>query len=115
MDALIAMDAYLTLVTSGLDTSVLASSGDDDGGAIMLLLLGPLAGVGFYTMVFLRYRNTDKRHMYEHETASEVRNPKAYDKKVDAVRGTDRRRIQGDNSKSPTKRLGRGTFIAHDR
>lgn len=114
MDALIAIDAMAAYAASGLDTSTLASSSDSDGGPLMLLLLGPLAGIGFYTMIFLRYRNTDKRHMYEHETASEVRNPKAYDQRVDSVRGTERRRIQGDNSKKPTQRLGSGTTISHD-
>lgn len=93
---------------------VLASSGDSEGGEFYLLLLGPLAGIGFYTMTYLRYRNTDKRYNYEHETASEIEGMQAYDQKVGEVRGTERRRIDGDNSTVAIRRLGQNTIIHHD-
>lgn len=107
------LDTHLALASSGL---IEASGGDSDsgGGILALLAAGPLAGITFYTYTYRRYRNTDKRHVYEHETASEVRNPRAYDQKLKHIRGTDRRRVQGDNSKKATQRLGQNTLIHHD-
>lgn len=77
----------------------------------MFWLLGPVAGVGFYSMIYLRYRNTNKRHKYEYETVSEMTDVRAGDRKVNKIRGTRNRHTQGANSKSPTTRLGRGTQI----
>lgn len=110
------MDAVLqSLSFVATDSVVLASSsGDSDGGLVYLLLLGPLAGVAFYSMTFMRYRNTDKRHEYEHETASEMRGVEGFEHKVDELHSTESKRISGDNSKKPTERLGKGTKISHD-
>ncbi|KAB1648979.1 growth/differentiation factor [Pseudoclavibacter endophyticus] len=106
------IDAHAALGGSGL---LEASNSDSEGGGILAILaLGPLAGIGFYTWTYRRYRNTDKRHVYEHETASEVRNPRTYDRKLKHIRGTDRKRIKGDNSKKATQRLGANTAIHHD-
>ncbi|HMR68898.1 MAG TPA: hypothetical protein PKA84_01565 [Rubrivivax sp.] len=71
-----------------------------DSEAILLLLaLGPVSAVGFYWAIYRHYRNTDKSHAYEHETAVEVLalTGAESDRKVDEVRATRSSRIQGDN------------------
>lgn len=73
---------------------------DLDGDAILFLLaLGPASAIGFYWLVYRHYRNTDRSHAFEHETAVQVlalRGAEA-DHKVDEVRGTRATRIPGDN------------------
>ncbi|MCB1982159.1 MAG: hypothetical protein KDF63_09600 [Rhodoferax sp.] len=71
-----------------------------DSEAILLLLaLGPVSAAGFYWAIYRHYRNTDKSHAYEHETAVEVLalTGAESDRKVDEVRATRSSRIQGDN------------------
>ena len=71
-----------------------------DSEAILLLLaLGPVSAVGFYWAMYRHYRNTDKSHAFEHETAVEVLalTGTEADLKVDEVRATRSPRIQGDN------------------
>ncbi len=82
---------------------------DFDGDAILFLLaLGPASGVGFYWLIHRHYRNTDKSHAYEHETAVEVLalTGAENDHKVDEVRGTRSSRIQGDNLGQHRQRVG---------
>lgn len=88
-----------------------AESYDSEGGSALLWLLGPVAGVAFYLMVFLRYRNTNKRHAYERETSSEVLDMRVHDQVVGEVTGVERSSIQGMNSRSPRSRLGAGTRV----
>lgn len=71
-----------------------------EGDAILFLLaLGPASAAGFYWVVHRHYRNTDKSHAFEHETAVEVLalSGAESDRKVDEIRGTRATRIQGDN------------------
>ena len=73
---------------------------DIDGEAILFLLaLGPASAVGLYWAIHSHYRNTDKSHAFEHETAVEVLalTGDEADRKVDEIRGTRSPRIQGDN------------------
>lgn len=90
---------------------VLASGSSSNGDAVYLLLLGPIAGIGFYTFIFLRYRNTDKRYEYEHRTSSEIGGPRGNDTKVNSIHGTSKKRIDGDNSRDPRRRLGPNTTM----
>jgi hypothetical protein len=79
-----------------------------DGDAILFLLaLGPASAVGFYWVVHRHYRNTDKSHAFEHETAVEVLALRGVDsdRKVDEVRGTRSSRIQGDNVANHRQRV----------
>ena len=68
-----------------------------DDGAI--LLLGPAGAVGLYWALYRYYRNTDKSHDFEHETAvvSKPVTGSDADEKVDEVKGTRESRIHGDN------------------
>ena len=71
----------------------------DNEGVLFLLALGPVSAVGVYWAIYRHYRNTDKSHAFEHETAVEVLalTGAEADRKVDEVRGTRASRIQGDN------------------
>jgi hypothetical protein len=81
-----------------------------DGDAILFLLaLGPASAVGFYWAVYRHYRNTDKSHAFEHQTAVEVlalQGAEA-DRKIDQIRGTRVARIQGENTASHRQRVRR--------
>jgi hypothetical protein len=69
-----------------------------DGG-LGLLLLGPAGGAGLYWALFRYYRNTDKSHAFERETAIDAKSVTGAenDRKVDTVEGTREKRIDGDN------------------
>lgn len=81
---------------------------DMDGDTILFLLaLGPASAVGFYWAIYRHYRNTDKSHAFEHETAVEVLTLTGAeaDRKVDEVRGTREARIRGDNVANHRQRV----------
>ena len=71
----------------------------DSDGILFLLALGPAGAVGFYWAMHRYYRNTDKSHAFEHETAVEVLalTGSESDLKVDELRATRSPRMQGDN------------------
>ena len=70
----------------------------DDSG-LWLLLLGPAGATGLYWMLYRYYRNTDKSHAFERETAVEAKpvTGSERDRKVDDIKGTRESRIKGDN------------------
>ena len=70
----------------------------DDGG-LGLLLLGPAGATGLYWALYRYYRNTDKSHAFERETKVEAKpiTGAERDHKVDEIKGTRERRIDGDN------------------
>ena len=71
----------------------------DSDAILFLLALGPASAVGSFWVMHRHYRNTDKSHAFEHETAVEVLalSGAEADRKVDELRGTRSPRIQGDN------------------
>ena len=71
----------------------------DSDGILFLLALGPAGAVGFYWAMHRYYRNTDKSHAFEHETAVEVLalTGSESDLKFDELRATRSPRMQGDN------------------
>ncbi len=78
----------------------------DDGG-LAILLLGPAGAAGLYWALYRYYRNTDKSHAFERETAVEARPVTGSDEKVDEVKGTRETRISGDNVREYRKRVKR--------
>ncbi len=70
-----------------------------DGGEFLMLLLGPTGGAGFYWAMYRYYRNTDKSHAFERETAINAQPVTGADRdhKVDEITGTQEKRIRGDN------------------
>lgn len=71
----------------------------DDEGILFLLALGPASATALYWMLYRYYRNTDKSHSFEHETHVVAQNLRGAeeDQRIDATRGTQQRRIAGDN------------------
>jgi hypothetical protein len=67
--------------------------------SLAVLLLGPAGGAGLYWALYRYYRNTDKSHAFERETAIDAKPVTGMqdDQKVDEVRGTRETRIDGDN------------------
>lgn len=78
----------------------------DDGG-LWLLALGPAGATGLYWYLYRYYRNTDKSHAFEHETAVEAKPVTGSEQKVDEVKGTQETRIPGDNVYEYRKRVKR--------
>lgn len=71
----------------------------DNDSSLALLALGPAGAVAVYWMLYRYYRNTDKSHAFERETAvaaQPVTGMEA-DRKVDEVRGTQQTQIPGNN------------------
>jgi hypothetical protein len=77
-----------------------------DGG-MWLLLLGPAGATGLYWTLYRYYRNTDKSHDFEHETAVVAKPVTGSEQKVDEVTGTRDSRIRGDNVHAYRKRVQR--------
>lgn len=74
-----------------------------------LLLLGPAGAAGFYWAMYRYYRNTDKSHAFERETAIDAQPVTGMqgDHKIDEVHGTRKIRIDGDNVREYRKRVRR--------
>ena len=80
-------------------TVILAESGSEsDGRSIGLLFL--LSGFLFYGAMYLRYRNTDKRHHHESETEATMLDVRAVDNHVQTLKGVKSARLQGANNRA---------------
>ena len=70
-------------------------SSDDDNNTIFLLLFA--GGFIFYGAMYLRYRNSDARHVYEKETKKQVLNMKKADNLVEHRKNLSNSRMSGSN------------------
>lgn len=86
---------------------ILAESGSDTDSPWVLLLAGPLGGALVYWLLFRYYRNVDKSHSFETETIIEAQPVTGNDHKINAIRGTKRTKINGDNVSSHRSRVRR--------
>lgn len=104
-------DAVASLVSGTSQTvqhtALLWQESSDDQSGIWLLAAGPAAGVALYGALYRYYRNTDKSHSFERETRISSQPITGTDAKVDEVRGTRRKRIDGDNSRNYRERVQR--------
>ncbi|MCL3862499.1 hypothetical protein [Actinotalea sp. K2] len=87
--------AALTASTSEL----LASSGSSDGDGSGFAYLFLLSGFIFYGAMFVRYRNTDKRHRHESETKASMHDVRAADQFHRSLRGVSNARMKGANNR----------------
>lgn len=71
------------------------TSSDDDSNGYFLLLM--LAGFIFYGVMYLRYRNSNARHVYEKETKKQVLNMKKVDDLVEHKTHLPNSRMNGSN------------------
>ena len=78
-----------------------------DNGGLWLLAMGPAGATGLYWYLYRYYRNTDKSHGFELETAVEAKPVTGADQKVDEVKGTQQTRIDSDNVNDYRKRVQR--------
>jgi len=80
-----------------------------DDGSLFLLALGPAGGTGLYWLLYRYYRNTDKSHSFERETAIDAKPVQGVteDRKIDEIKGTQNKRIEGDNVSSWRERVRR--------
>ena len=64
---------------------------------LFLLALGPVCAAVFYWAMYRHYRNTDKSHAFERETAVEVLalSGSEGDRKIDEIHGTRDSRMRG--------------------
>lgn len=91
----------LTHIGAFADASaqILAGSGSDDG-ASNLAFLFLFSGFVFYGVVYFKYRNVDKRHGHESETASELHNVRAGDRYVRSLKGLSNAKMKGANNRA---------------
>lgn len=78
----------------------------DDNGA-WLLALGPAGAAALYWAIYRYYRNTDKSHAFERETAVDAKPVTGDDRKTGDVKGVRNSRISGDNVKAYRTRVRR--------
>jgi hypothetical protein len=71
----------------------------DNDSTLLLLAMGPASAAGLYWMLYRYYRNTDKSHAFERETAITAQPVSGMqaDVKLSEVRGTQATAISGNN------------------
>ena len=78
----------------------------DDSG-LWLLALGPAGAAGLYWALYRYYRNTDKSHAFERETAVEAQPVTGSDEKIGENNGTQETSIDGNNVNAYRQRVER--------
>ena len=78
----------------------------DDGG-LAILALGPAGATALYWALYRYYRNTDKSHAFERETAVEAKPVTGTDDKIGENNGTQATSISGNNVGAYRKRVER--------
>lgn len=73
----------------------------------IILLAGPVVFGLVYWLLFQFYRNTNKSHNYEQETAIESQKILENDRRTNHISRTSRRRTSGANESSHRKRVTR--------
>ena len=68
----------------------------DDSG-LWLLAIGPAGATALYWALYRYYRNTDKSHAFERETAVDAKPVTGNDQKVGENNGTQQTSISGNN------------------
>lgn len=78
----------------------------EDSG-LWLLALGPAGAAALYWALYRYYRNTDKSHAFEHETAVEAQPVTGDDRKIGENNGTQATTIRGNNVRAYRQRVQR--------
>jgi hypothetical protein len=79
----------------------------NNDGALWLLAAGPAGAAGLYWLLYRYYRNTDKSHAFERETAVDAKPVTGSEAQVGEVTGTQQTRIDGNNVSEYRKRVQR--------
>ena len=78
----------------------------DDSG-LWLLAIGPAGATALYWALYRYYRNTDKSHAFERETAVEAQPVTGTDEKIGENNGTRETSIDGNNVNAYRQRVER--------
>ncbi len=81
-----------------LGQAVLASGSSSEGDPRAFGLLFFLSGFLFYGFMYLRYRNSDKRHRHEAETEAQMLDVRAWDQHVDTKKGVSNAKMKDANN-----------------
>ena len=79
----------------------------DGANSLWILALGPAGATGLYWALYRYYRNTDKSHAFESETAVDAKPVTGSDRQVGTNNGTRESRIRGDNLRDYRRRVER--------
>ena len=79
----------------------------EEDGLLLLLAAGPAGAAAFYWYIYRFYRNTDKSHAFERETAVEFDITDSEDTKIGTNNKTRKQRIDGDNVSNFRQRVRR--------
>jgi hypothetical protein len=79
----------------------------NNDGALWLLAAGPAGAAGLYWVLYRYYRNTDKSHAFERETAVDAKPVTGSEAQIGEVTGTQQTRIDGNNVGEYRKRVQR--------
>lgn len=85
-------------VVGAVGERIVASSSSSEGDPRAFGLLFFLSGFLFYGFMYLRYRNSDKRHRHEAETEARMLDVRAWDQQVDTQKGVSHSRMKGANN-----------------
>ncbi|WP_250446991.1 hypothetical protein [Actinotalea sp. C106] len=88
--------SVLADAATGISFTIGTGNGGGDGSNFGLLLL--LAGPVFYGLMYLRYRNSDKRHRHESETRAKMHDMKVRDDRIKSLKGVSNSRMRGANN-----------------
>ncbi len=95
-------------VVGVLGDRIVASSDSSSSDPRLFGLLFFLSGFFFYGLMYLRYRNSDKRHHHEAETEARMLDVKAWDQQIDVNKGVSHSRMKGANNHEVRGALAQG-------
>jgi hypothetical protein len=80
--------------------SLISLFDSSDEGSIAVVLVFLLTGPIYYAIIYMRYRNTDKRHSHETETKAAIENVETADTFVEHRKRLKNGEIHGRNDKA---------------
>ena len=81
-----------------LGQTIVASGDSSSGDPRLFGLLFFLSGFIFYGTMYVRYRNSDKRHRHEAETEARMVDVRGWDQQIDTQKGVSHSRMKGANN-----------------
>ena len=95
-------------VVGAVGERIVASSSSSEGDPRAFGLLFFLSGFLFYGFMYLRYRNSDKRHRHEAETEARMRDVRAWDQHGDTKKGVSNAKMKDANNHEVRGALSQG-------
>ena len=92
------MTSMIGILGSMDPATLVVAFADSDGGELAILLL-LLSGPIYFSIIYGRYRNKDKRHFHEKETPVRMTNLQSYDQFYEHLKGQRSSTIKGANNK----------------